>query len=417
MNNLRSAIRQLVKYPGLTLLAVLTLAMGTGAITAIFSVVKAVLLQPLPFEKPNDLVVVWANNPHQGLQGFGTSYPNFLDWKLQNHSFVDLAASSPDSFNVTIGTEPERVRGASVSANFFSVFGVNPILGRSFLPGEDSLGRDNVVLLGQPFWEQHFGGNSNIIGQTMTLNSKVVTIVGVMPRQFHFPFSSEVWVPVTLDNKSKESRGYWWLNVVGRLKSGSGIANAQADMDTVSRRLAQQYPETHSGWGAKLVGIHEQTVGSARDEILLLFMAGVFVLLIACANVANLQLIRTSERHQEFGIRTAIGATRNDIVVQILTENAFLFALGGLCGFLIAAFSIEYFLKFVPSNIPRIRDVHVDFPLFLFTLLISLANGFIFGLLPALKRPAMDLYSVLKGAGKGGIGDGSSSRVRQFLIV
>jgi putative ABC transport system permease protein len=417
MNDLRFACRQLLKNPGFTAVAVLTLALGIGANTAIFSVVNAVLLQPPPFERAHELMLVWADNAKQGLKQFGTSFPNYADWRDQNSAFEELAAANPDSFNFLSGVEPERVFGAHVTANLFSTFKVEPLYGRSFLAGEDKPGNNGVVILSEAFWRRRFGGDTNVLGRSVTLNSRAFTVVGIMPGRLRFPYGAEIWIPLSVEGKNKLSRGFWWLTVIGRLRPGVTQSQAQAEMNTIAHRLEQQYPETHSGWRASLMPLQAWVVGSARAGILLFFLAGIFVLLIAGANVANLQMIRAVERQKEFSLRAALGASRTDLVRQLLSENLVLFMLGGFAGFVLAWLGIEFFLKAVPSNIPRIHEVRMDGLLFCFTVAVAIGSGLLFGLLPALRGPARDLYGALKNDAKTTSGGWDRQRLRSLLVA
>ena len=327
LQDVRYGLRALRKSPGFTAVAVLVLALGIGANTAIFSVVNAVLLRPLPFKDPARLVQIWHVPPPKSFPGiteFSVSAANYLDWERQNHVFEETAIYSYQGFDLTSGDKPESVVAAAVQPTFFSVLGTPPLLGRTFASGEDEAGRDNVVVLSYGFWQTRFGGKRNIIGQQITLNNQTKTVVGVMPPRFAQPDWAKIWVPLAWTAEERAVRGEHHYRVIGRLKPGVTQAQAQAEMSAISSRLAQQYPADDKDWGAVVKPLREELVGDVRPSLLILLGAVAFVLLIACANVANLVLAKTLSRKKEIAIRTALGASRRRVLQQVLSETLLL---------------------------------------------------------------------------------------------
>jgi predicted permease len=418
--DLRYAARMLRKSPMFTAIAVLSLALGIGANTAIFSVVNGLLLRPLPYPDPEQIVDVWHTPPQEsfpGMDRFSVSPANYLDWKSQSESFESMAAYQGGGFSLSLGDTPVPVEGALVSAEFFSVLRSTASLGRTFLPEEEQLGRHQVVLLSDGLWQRAFGADRNLIGQTLTLDSQKFTVVGIMPAGFQFPQEAELWVPLAWDEKERQTRAIHDYGVMARLKPGVSLAKAQAEMSTISSRLEQQYPEANKGWGAVIIPLQEDLVGDLRQALIVLFSAVGFVLLIACANVANLMLARGANRQKEIAIRIALGATRGRIVRQLLSETVLLAIAGGLLGLLLAGWGSGVLVQLSSGNLPNSGDIGIDRWAFGFTLLISLAAGIVAGIAPAFQFSASNTSETLKqGTGRTG-GSSAKQRTRKALVV
>jgi putative ABC transport system permease protein len=420
IQDLRYAIRQLRKSPGFTAIAVVTLALGIGANTAIFSVVNGALLRPLAFREPDRLVHVWHVPPAKSFPGmttFAVSAANYLDWQRQNQVFENMAIYTYHGFTLTGGEKPEQVDASAVSSNFFETLGVQPMLGHVFSPQEDQPGRSNVVVLSFRFWQEHFGSNVEIVGHSINIDGQSFLVAGVMPRSFRYPDFAQVWTPMAWTDKERAVRGEHHYSVVARLKSGVALKQAQAAMNTISSRLEQLYPDDDRGWGAVVVPLHYDLVSDVRPALLVLLGAVAFVLLIACVNVANLALAKTLSRRKEIAIRTALGASSARVFRQILAETVLLALAGGAIGSAYAHFGVRLIMAFLGDKLPRSVDVGLDVRVLGFTAIISILTGIIAGVLPALRLTRGDVNQALKeGLGRTD-SDSGGHRTRSVLVV
>jgi predicted permease len=406
LQDLRYGLRMLAKSPSFTAIAILTLALGIGANTALFSVVNGVLLNALPFPAPDGLVALFTNRIH--FERASISYPNFLDWQRENHTFASMAAFRPDDFNLTGAGEAEHVRGEMVSADFFSTLGIRPAIGRWFTSEEDRLGGAPVVVISADLWKRKFGSAPDIVNGKMTLNGTEYTIVGVLPATFalrmqNFPENNEVYVPIGqwTDVIFRDRSAGLGTKAIGRLKAGVTVEQARADMVSIANRLADAYPVEDKDSGVTVMSLKESMVREIRPFLLVLMGAVGFVLLIACVNVANLSLARSMSRSREFAIRSALGAGTYRVLSQLLTESVLLAGAGGALGLLLAIWGRAGALRLVSDSLPRVQEVRLDGRVLAFTIVISLVSGILFGLAPALKILRPDLQMTLKEGARG----------------
>jgi putative ABC transport system permease protein len=415
------ALRLLRKSPGFTALVTLILALGIGANTAIFSVVDTVLFHPLPYRDSNRLVMLWQTVPSKGLPQVPVSQADFFDFRDASKTLDRMAALylDKDEYSITGIGDPEQVRGVAVSANMFSLLGIAPVLGRDFLPNEDQAGNDRKVILSHGFWQRHFGGDRSVIGRSLMLDGNSHVIVGVMPRGFEFPMPTaenpgkELWVPSVLN---RSNRDYHPLGVVAHLSPGASVEQARTEVSTIAARLAAEYAKSNGGVGAKVYPMLESVVSSARPALLLLLAGVGCVLLIACVNIANLLLARSTLRRKEMAVRAALGAGRTELLKQILTENMMLALFGGCAGVLLAVWSVNLLRFFADAGVPRLAEVEVDWRMAAFAAGLSLLTGLLTGLLPALTASRIDINESLKEAGRA-LAGARHTRVRNVLAV
>ncbi|MFZ0639862.1 MAG: ABC transporter permease [Candidatus Acidiferrales bacterium] len=419
LQDVRYALRMLAKSPGFMAIAILTLALGIGANTALFSVINGVLLNPLPYPHPQQLVALYSRTTQ--FSESSISYPNFLDWQRDNRSFAALAAYRGDSFNMTGAGEPERLRTEMVSADFFSLLGVQPVVGRLFTAQDDHAGAAPVVLLSEGFWRRKFGASPQIVGQPISLNGTPYTVLGVIPATFYFRGNnfrlSDIYVPLGqwTDATFLDRRVSMGLDAVGRLKDGVTFEQARSDMDGVAQNLAKAYPDANKGTGISLFPLKDDMVGDVAPLLYVLLGAVGFVLLIACVNIANLLLARSTGRTREFAIRAALGAGRWRVVRQLLTESILLSVAGGILGLLLAAWGTRAAIRVLPQALPRSGSVGLDAHVLFFTLGVSLFAGILFGLAPAFKASQSNLHEALKEGGRGS--SGARHRMQGVFVV
>src|SRR5436190_6017008 len=418
-NDIRYAIRNLIKRPGFTAIAVITLAIGIGANSAIFSAINALLLKPLPIPSQDRVVAIWDKNPSRGVEHNEVAFANYLDWRAQNHSFDQLALERWWSTNLTGGDMPERIQGFLVTTNFFEVVGVKPAQGRNFLDEENQPGKDGVAIIAHSLWQRRFGSDPAIVNKTITTNGTSRTVIGVLPEGFNYPKGAEVYAPIAMTPALIKSRGSHSYNVIGRLKDGVTLQNAQADIDTITGRLATQYPDTNVGLGATVYSIVADTTRIYSTAMWIMMAAVGFVLLIACANVANLMLARSSGRQKEIALRAALGASRWRIVRQLLVECLIIALIGGAAGVVVAFWGIDLLRSANPGDAAKYadgwRNFGINYQVLAFTFTLSLLSGLIFGLAPAWQVSKPDLNDALKEGGRHT--SAGSHRLRSLLVV
>jgi putative ABC transport system permease protein len=416
LRDLRYAYRTLARNPGFTCVSVLAIALGIGANSAVFTVVNSVLLQPLRFQRPDQLLVVRERNLKAGFPTFSLSPGNYLDYRDHNHAFSGIAAIHSQGLNLSGGSEPERLRGARVTVDFFDVLGRRPFLGRAFTAQEMQLGSHRVAILSYGLWQRRFAGNRDVLGQTLKLNDEVYTVAGVMPSDFQFPARAEIWTPLAMDLQSWQQRGGHYLGGIGRLKEGYSLEAAQADLNAIAARAQRQFPASNAGWDTTLRGLQESVVGKIRPAILTLTAAVGFVLLIACVNLANLLLSRSATRRREIAIRGSLGAGRGRLIRQLLTESVLLAALGATAGLALAWAGTRLLVNLSPTILPRANEIALDARALEFTAAVAVLTGILFGLAPALHLARTDLMSGLREGARGNAIGFRRNRLRSVLV-
>jgi putative ABC transport system permease protein len=407
----RASLRALTQRPGFTVVVVLTLAVGIAANTAIFSVVNGVLLRRLPYRQDDRIVTVWQSAPKRGVEREETSPADFFDWLEQSQSFAALGMAEPWGHLLIGDGEPEAIRSWVVSPGFFEALGAEALLGRTFLPEEYQTGSSAVVVVGYKWWQRHFGGDPNLIGKKLTFNNQPTIVVGIMPPDFEYPPGRELWAPRPRRDNDLLNRGRTFISVVGRLRPGRTVGQAQQEMSAIGARLAEQYPQTNADIGVALVPLRKLLFGEVRLGLLVLFGAVGLVLLIACANVANLLLARGEERQREFAIRRALGASRSRIVLQLMTESLVLAALAGACGVLLSRWLIQLIVALSANNLPRLEQININPSVLMFAVSISVLTALLFGLAPALQKTRLNLQDVLKE----GVHAATAGHTRQYF--
>ena len=417
VSDVRASVRALTKKPGFTAVVILTLAVGIAANTAIFSVVHGVLLGPLPYPWDDRVVTIWQNAPARAVDREETSPANYFDWLDQSRSFESLGMAEPWGHLLTGDAEPEAIRSWIVSPGFFEALGTQPLLGRVFLPEEYQNGSSPVVIVSYKWWQRHFGGDPNLIGKKLMFNNQWTTVVGIMPPEFEYPPGRDLWGPRPRRDNDPQTRGRTFVWIVGRLKPGPTVEQAKQEMSAISRRLAEEYPETNAGIGVALVPLRQFLLGDLRQPLLVLLGAVGLVLLLACANVANLLLARGAERQREFAIRSALGATRGRIVRQLMTESLVLAALGGACGVALSEWLIHSIIALSANRLPRLDHIDINPSVLLFAVGLSVLTALLFGLAPSLQTTRLNLHDVLKEATHSATAGTTRQHVRRALVM
>ena len=401
--DIRYALRILAKSPGFTAVALLTLALGIGANTAIFSVIRHVLLNTLPYHDAEQLVSIYLHDPEHGFPKDIMSYPRFVDTRNLTDALSGASAFAETTAVLSGVDEPEQLSGVQASADFFSVLGVAPRIGRGFLPGDDEEGKEDIVVISHGLWARRFGADPAAVGRKITLNARPFTVVGVMPASFEFPSKqAEVWTPLAPDRQQRANRGSLWLGVIARLKEGVSIEQAKARLDALNRQLGEKYPDSDVRKGTVVLRLRDDATGNVRLPLLIVSCAVGCVLLIACANVASMMLARAAGRDREISVRLAIGANHARLIRQLVTESLVLYVIGGLAGLLLSVWGVAALVSLAPSSMPELLGVHVDLPMALFALSLSILTGLIFGLVPALAAMGGRAHDALKQRGGSG---------------
>ena len=417
IRDLRASVRALAKKPGFTIVVVLMLAVGIGANTAIFSVVNGVLLGALPYRQDDRIVTIWQTAPKRGVEREETSPADFFDWQEQNQSFEEFGMAEPWGHLLTGDAEPEAIRSWVVSPGFFEALGAQPFLGRTFLPEEYQPGGSAVVVVGYKWWQSHLGGDPSLIGRKLTFNNQPTTVVGIMPPEFEYPPGRELWAPRPRRDNDMQNRGRTFIFVVGRLKPGRSSEQAQQEMNVIALRLAEQYPQTNTDIGIILLPLRQVLFGDVRPALLVLLGAVGLVLLIACANVANLLLARAAERQREFAICSALGASRGRMVRRLMTESLMLAGLGGTGGVLLSSWLIHIVVALRANRLPRLEQINLNSNVLLFAVSISVFTALLFGLAPALQNTRLNLQDVLKESTHTTTAGSARQHFRRALVV
>jgi putative ABC transport system permease protein len=420
--DLRYSLRTLMKHRGFTAIAVLTMAVGIGANTTLFSAMDAVVFRPFSFPNQERLMAIWEYNPEVGIIRGSVSPANFNEWREHSRSFDQIAAISTDYFDLSQGDQPERFMGYKVSPGFFEVLGAKALYGRTLEPGDDQPGNERVIVLKHSLWRSRFSSDPQLVGQTITINGKTFTVIGVMPPDFNFPFNAgEMWAPLVFTPQQWAMRGNHFLQVIGRLKPGVGQEQASEDLNLMAKRDAELYPETNGGRSVRILSLTEDAARGARMYAPVLLASVAFVLLIACANVANLLLVRVASRQKEIAIRQALGASRRALIRQLLTDSILLTLLGGGLGLFLSVWGLKGLARGIPESfakfIPGWPHMEINLTAFVFTLVVSIATGLLCGFIPAVQASRVNFNDVLKEGGRSGSDQSSRRRARSFLVV